>query len=156
MTMPQVKMLEFDPGYLREFLKERGESLQEASLNIGRSRSYLFVALKNGTIARPVAEMLGRVYAGEINMAKLLRKETPKEKRREKDEAGREVGYSLQLLVHPEKVETVLKKDGVERYRAYAWLKGEREMDLLQAVSYSTHMLYKMAEQKEMERDAHG
>lgn len=40
-----------------------------------------------------------------------------------------------------------------EIYSAASKVKGTRELDLLQAVSYAAHMMYKFAEQKELNKE---
>ena len=49
--------------------------------------------------------------------------------------------------VRPDRVRLCVKYDGVEVHRAHALIKGDTELDLLQAVSYAAHMIYKLAQQ---------
>ena len=56
--------------------------------------------------------------------------------------------YSLSLQVHPDKVFLALYFNEQEMYHAYSKIKGTEEHDLVQAISYAAHMLYKMSEQE--------
>lgn len=42
---------------------------------------------------------------------------------------------------------------GTEICKAYSKVKGTRELDLMQAISYAAHMMYKFAEQKELDKE---
>lgn len=42
---------------------------------------------------------------------------------------------------------------GREICKAYSKVKGTRELDLMQAISYAAHMMYKFAEQKELDKE---
>ena len=156
--MSKTAMVNFDPAYLEEFAKEQRTNLTQMSLNIGRSRAYLSWAAKDGKVSRIAADYIERLYKGKIDMDRLLmKKQKPKETPAKKDVKGvPTVGYGLTLQVFPEKVVTIFTFNGEEVSRAYSKVRGKKELDLLQAISYSTHMLYKFAEQKELsgEEDA--
>lgn len=57
------------------------------------------------------------------------------------------------LDVSPEKVVLHMYFQGTEICKAYSKVKGTRELDLMQAISYAAHMMYKFAEQKELDKE---
>lgn len=61
--------------------------------------------------------------------------------------------YTLGLDVSPEKVVLHMYFQGTEICKAYSKVKVTRELDLMQAISYAAHMMYKFAEQKELDKE---
>lgn len=61
--------------------------------------------------------------------------------------------YTLGLDVSPERVILRLYFQGTEICKAASKVKGTRELDLMQAISYAAHMMYKFTEQKELNKE---
>lgn len=61
--------------------------------------------------------------------------------------------YTLGLDVSPERVILRMYFHGTEICKAAAKVKGTRELDLMQAISYAAHMMYKFTEQKELNKE---
>lgn len=61
--------------------------------------------------------------------------------------------YTLGLDVSPKRVVLHMYFHGTEICNAAAKVKGTRELDLIQAISYAAHMMYKFTEQKELNKE---
>ena len=75
-----------------------------------------------------------------------------KRRRLKKSIGGGEL-YTLGLDVSPERVVLHMYFQGTEICKAASKVKGTRELDLMQAISYAAHMMYKFAEQKELDKE---
>ena len=58
--------------------------------------------------------------------------------------------YGITLDVRKEKLRMALTFGDKELYAAWSRIKGDTELDLLQAVSYAAHLMYKLAEQNQL------
>ena len=61
--------------------------------------------------------------------------------------------YTLGLDVSPKRVVLHMYFQGTEICKAASKVKGTRELDLMQAISYAAHMMYKFTEQKELNKE---
>ena len=61
-------------------------------------------------------------------------------------------GFSLDLMVKPDRVRVAIMHNGRELYSSFARINGDTETKLIQAISYAAHMCYKQAEQKELRK----
>lgn len=61
--------------------------------------------------------------------------------------------YTLGLDVSPERVILRLYFQGTEICKAASKVKGTRELDLIQAISYAAHMMYKFTEQEVLNKE---
>ena len=75
-----------------------------------------------------------------------------KRRRLKKSIGGGEL-YTLGLDVSPKSVVLHMYFQGTEICKAAAKVKGTRELDLMQAISYAAHMMYKFTEQKELNKE---
>lgn len=83
-----------------------------------------------------------------------MRSSGKRSRKRRKPPPEAEELYSLRLRVSPCRVILRMYFQDTEIYSAASKVKGTRELDLLQAVSYAAHMMYKFAEQKELNKEA--
>lgn len=60
-------------------------------------------------------------------------------------------GWALQLDQNDRRLRLTLTWNGEKYASAGSWLKGDSDLDFVQAISYAAHMLYKLCEQREMD-----
>ena len=58
------------------------------------------------------------------------------------------IGYSVKLDVYPKKVRFAILFNGEEVIHSWSGIRGARELDLMQSISYAAHMCYKQKEMK--------
>lgn len=68
-----------------------------------------------------------------------------------KSEEQTDFGYSIRMNITPSVLTMTLFFGEEVVYIARAKIKGNRQIDLAQAISYAAHMIYKFAEQKHLE-----
>lgn len=138
-------MVKLDPHKMRNILKAKGLSQVEVSEAIGKSKNYISVCIFNGEISMTALQLIGIKYGiTEKDIAPEQKKEPER-----KDEAST-VGFSMSLLVKPDRVRVGISHNGDEIYNAWSRINGDTETKLIQAISYAAHMCYKKAEQKEL------
>ena len=64
--------------------------------------------------------------------------------------ASAETGWQTRIKVQPDKVCMTVYFNGMEVVQGWSKVKGDRELDLMQAISYAGHMCYKITEQKKL------
>lgn len=64
--------------------------------------------------------------------------------------ASAETGWQTRIKVQPDKVCMTVYFNGMEVVQGWSKVKGDRELDLMQAISYAAHMCYKITEQKKL------
>lgn len=124
---------------LRGWLKSNNLSQTEVSRSLG-SDSIIANTLSRGWMSDTFFQLLTLKY--NIAPALLELKSGPAK--------ALSVGYSASIQVQPDKVLFAIDYNGEEIYHAYSKIKGDSELDLIQAISYAAHMCYKMAEQREL------
>lgn len=134
--MAQVKI---DTGALRAWIASDGMTLQEVSGRIGRGKSYLANVVARGSMVESAYKMLCNVFCLPADAF------IPAPCAPEKPQSTE--GYTIGMDVKPDRVRLCVKFDGEEVHHAHALIKGDTELDLLQAVSYAAHMIYKLAQQ---------
>lgn len=140
-----MKSIKIDVNELRKWVKETGLSQAEISRSLG-SISIIGNAIQRGHISEPFFQLLILKYG--ISPERLKFKEpAPKAVSTVQPEKG----YATSVVVYPDKVRFAVAFDGDEIYHTYSRIKGKKEVDLIQAISYAAHMCYKQAEQKELE-----
>lgn len=152
--MGKTNMVEIDISATREAVYDSGKSLAVLSEEIGRCPSYLSYAVKNGRIPeyafRRLCVLLG------VSEGDLLKKQavTPPQKAETEAVSGCEtIGYSVKLNVYPKKVRFAVLFNGEEIMHAWSSIRGARELDLMQSISYAAHMCYKQKEMKVIEEE---
>lgn len=141
-----MKSIKIDVNELRKWVKETGLTQAEISRSLGGSISIIGNAIQRGHISEPFFQLLILKYG--INPERLKFKElVPKTV--SAVQPGK--GYATSVVVYPDKVRFAVAFDGDEIYHTYSRIKGKKEVDLIQAISYAAHMCYKQAEQKELE-----
>lgn len=141
-------MVKIDPQKMRNVLRDRGLTQAEVSEAIGKSKNYISVCICNGEISTTALELI-RIKFGIA--VKDIAPEKKKEPEKKPDAEYSLTGFSLSLLVKPDRVRVGISHNGEELYGAWSFVKGDAEKNLIQAISYAAHMCYKKAEQKELE-----
>lgn len=108
------------------------------SRDIGRSDNYIDNCIYRGVMPSNTLDLLSRFL--DVNVSDLTNKKYTKL-----------TGYSVNLDVNPDKVRLQILFDGEVVGSAYSKIKGDTETDLMQAISYAAHMIYKFSEQKRLE-----
>ena len=140
-----MKRITADIPAIKHYIREKGMTQADVCRRIGRSSHVLCTC--TGDMAEYIYDLLIRELGAENGAFQKKEKEAPQEVNR--------VGelYTLGLDVSPERVVLHMYFQGTEIYKSAAKVKGTRELDLLQAISYAAHMMYKFAEQKELDKE---
>lgn len=152
--MGKTNMVEIDTSAAREAVYDSGKTLAVLSEEIGRCPSYLSYAVNKGRIPeyafRRLCVLLG------VSEGDMLKKQAvnPLQKAEVEAVSGREtIGYSVKLDVFPKKVRFAVLFNGEEIIHAWSSIRGARELDLMQSISYAAHMCYKQKEMKVIEEE---
>ena len=138
-----MKRIKVDIQAIKEYLSENGMTQVDVCRRIGRSPTFLCSC--TGDMAEYTYDLLIQVLGVEDGA--FQKKAAPQEVNR-----GGEL-YTLGLDVSPERVILRLYFQGTEICKAASKVKGTRELDLMQAISYAAHMMYKFTEQKELNKE---
>lgn len=138
-----MKRIKVDIQAIKEYLRENGMTQVDVCRRIGRSPTFLCSC--TGDMAEYTYDLLIQVLGVEDGA--FQKKAAPQEVNR-----GGEL-YTLGLDVSPERVILRLYFQGTEICKAASKVKGTRELDLMQAISYAAHMMYKFTEQKELNKE---
>ena len=140
-----MKRINVDIPAIKKHIREHGMPQADVCRRIGRSANFLCGC--TGDMADYTYDLLVRELGVE-NGAFLKKEDVQPTK------ANSGAGlYTLGLDVSPEKVGLHMYFQGTEICKAYSKVKGTRELDLMQAVSYAAHMMYKFTEQKELNKE---
>ena len=147
-------MVEIDIPATREAIDGSGKTMAALSEEIGRCPAYLSYTVKSGRLPeyafRRLCVLLG------VSEGDLLKKQavTPPQKAEAEAVSGCEtIGYSVKLDVYPKKVRFAVLFNGEEIMHAWGSIRGARELDLMQSISYAAHMCYKQKEMKVIEEE---
>ena len=149
-----TNMVEIDTSATIEAVHDSGKTWALLSEEIGRCPSYLRTAVKRGRIPeyafRRLCVLLG------VSEGTLLKKQgvTPHQKAEAEAVSGCEtIGYSVKLAVYRKKVRFAILFNGEEIIHAWSSIRGARELDIMQSISYAAHMCYKQKEMKVIEEE---
>ena len=152
--MGKTNMVEIDIPATREAIDGSGKTMAALSEEIERCPAYLSYTVKSGRLPeyafRRLCVLLG------VSEGDLLKKQavTPPQKAEAEAVSGCEtIGYSVKLDVYPKKVRFAVLFNGEEIMHAWSSIRGARELDLMQSISYAAHMCYKQKEMKVIEEE---
>ena len=140
-----MKRIKVDIPAIKKHIREHGMSQADVCRRIGRNSNFLFSC--TGDMADYTYDLLVRELGLENDA---FQKKEDVQHTKSNSGAGL---YTLGLDVSPEKVVLHMYFQGTEICKAYSKVKGTRELDLMQAISYAAHMMYKVAEQKELDKE---
>ena len=136
-----------DSNKVKDLCFARKVSYVQLGKQIGRSNSYVGNCLASGRMSK--AELILASQILQVPYDDLLYKEPPKPE--PKPVLIPIPGYTTNLIVRPKKVCFSILFDGKEVCKAWATIRGARELDLIQSISYAAHQCYKIIEQKCLE-----
>lgn len=126
---------------MKEWIASTGMKAVHISRALGRSDNYISVVVCNGVMSNAAYQHLKKEF--NITGDDLM----------EKPQEPKNVGYSLDIVVKPDRLRVAILHNGEEMYAAYSKIKDNTELSMVQAISYATHMCYKLAEQKSLRGD---
>lgn len=138
----KTKTVELDTVKLERFMAERNLTKVEVSRAIGRSESFICMAINKKRMGETAYRFLCECYGLKYNA--FLKEEVKEEPKVE------EPGWNIAILPDVDRVYLELRKDGRKIKGVYSRLKGDGVLDLMQAISYGAHLMYKFAEQDEL------
>ena len=145
------KSVKIDPEELKAWVKETGKTQSEISISLGRARNCLANAIYYGEMSATVFELLTLKYG--VDPKRLMKKPEPPKAQPKPVAKPDAIGYATNINVYPDKVRFAIAFNGVEILHAYSKVKGNKEVDLIQAISYAAHMCYKLAEQGTLDEE---
>ena len=139
----KTNMIEIDRNALRDAIAASGKRKAQISRDIGYTDSYINGCLNFGTMRESAAKLLCLQLG--IPLSKIQKKQpvTP--------QAAASGTYTARIDVSGGKSLNMSLYFGDEKIcEAYSKIKGPGKLDLMQAISYAAHMMYKLAEQEEL------
>ena len=137
-----AKNVIIDGKELLAWAASTGETQENLCEMIGRSRSFLGTSARNNKMGLGTYKFLLKTF--DIPDGSFL----PKVK--EEPKVTCNIGYHMDLQVFDTKLKLGLWFDEEEIVSCYSKIRGGSEFDLVQAISYAAHMLYKFAEQRDL------
>lgn len=144
--MKHFQKVMIDSACMKRKLCEAGFSMVQASCKIGKSSAYISNSLCSGEMNKTAFDLLCATFG--FDPQDLIQKESSASNKKESFEAG----YNIRMNVAPEILTLTLLFGDKVVYIARSKIKGNREIDLCQAISYAAHLIYKFSEQKHFER----
>lgn len=138
-----------DVPEFRKWLKEINISQCAMSREMSGHESSISNALSRGWMSSTLFNLVTLKYNGDPQ--RLTKKPELSKMQVEPIVKLDAIGYATSINVYPNKVRFAIIFNGAEIFHAYSKVKGHKEVDLIQAISYAAHMCYKQAEQKELE-----
>lgn len=138
-------VIELDWNALRDAITERGKNLSQASRDLGYSDAYISYCISTGQMKESAAKLL--CYQLNIPLSQIKKKQaaTP--------QSAASGSYTARIDVSGGKSLNMSLYFGDEKIcEAYSKIKGPGKLDLMQAISYAAHMMYKIAEQEELKK----
>lgn len=133
------KMIKLDREKTKKFAKERGLKLDDIAYAIGRGTGYISSAFAKNGIPKATLDLLCRIY--DVPQETFLPDPEPVA-------PFSESGYTTEISVQDGKVHFIVRNNGEEVVSAFARIKNDTELAVMQAISYAAHMCYKFAQQK--------
>ena len=149
--MSKMKMVEIDRDKLDAFLD--GKKPFDVDESIGKAHGYMRLLRTRLRMSAPAYGLLCRLYGLEEN-ALLPDPPAPEPPAAPAAPKNKRAGYWLDLADNETHVCLRLMYGDDEVHVARAKVKGgasAKELDFIQAISYAAHMLYKFAEQDDLE-----
>lgn len=141
--MPKTNMQKFNVEKAAAALEKCGMSSSEVSRRMGRCVNYVTSTLKKGVMPPAALSVFCNLVGVSVDdLTKAPHSHT----------VTRPVcqPYGIALDVRKDKLRMALTFGDQELYAAWSRIKGDTELDLLQAVSYAAHLMYKLAEQNQL------
>lgn len=161
--MSKQTMTIIDPNKLRAFVEEKG--VNSVTKMLGKSNGYFHNVYARKTMPESVLSAMCTIFdvsPADIKpdppkppvLVETLDKPIPTKSEQRAASPMPSIGYALDLRVYPAFVNLALYEDSKMLKFAKAKIKnGENasQLDIVQAISYAAHMLYKFMEQDAIE-----
>ena len=137
------KIIQLDSNATRDAISESGKNFSQVSRDLGYSDAYVSYCIKAGRMKEAAAKLL--CYQLNIPLSRIQKKQatTP--------QTAASGSYTARIDVSGGKSLNMSLYFGGEKVcEAYSKIKGPEKLDLMQAISYAAHMMYKLAEQEEL------
>lgn len=148
MPRNSAKRVKIDPQKFKNWCAKNGVTYKNVSENLGCYDSFISRVVASGEFPERKFTLFLSRYNEDEHTFLPDKAEAAKEYNRQDS-----TGFSMGLIVKPNKVRVSIQHDGNELYGAYAGIKKNDTVSLIQAISYAAHMCYKMAEQQNFEKD---
>ena len=146
--MPNVKLEKLNRSAVLTGIERSGLSMKEVSHRIGRGDTYLSASIRRGVMSASAVPLLAKEL--DVPQKDLIVHKAEEKTCCAKDAVNK---YAAQIEVSKTKLHMTLLFGGKELYSTYSRIKGDSELDLMQAISYAAHLMYKLAEQEELKKD---
>ncbi len=140
--MKSKKLVKIDSGKVRAAIAEMGKPMSVVSYELGVSSCYMSRACVNGEMSETVFNLFCLLY--DLNCNDFI----AHEEQTNNAASDQQEGYHMRLSVTPTIVTVTAMFGNEVMYIGRSKVKGNSELDLMQAISYATHMIYKASEQK--------
>lgn len=140
-----MKSVNINPEAIREYCKKNKTSLGKLSAKIGRGNTYLYQVNASGKMREATYNHMLKIL--DLPQGTFLKKED--EPLKKEDELVK--GYHLSLKVLPGNIKLEMSFEGKKMYDAYAYIKENSEVGLMQAISFAANVMYKKAEATKIE-----
>ena len=146
--------IKIDSDVMRGIITANGDCVTAASKKFGRSDTYFGKIMLRGTMQDNALDHFCEVYG--VDKDSVLYHEPIPEPKEEPTQLSIDEhrGYWTDLQFYPNKVKLTLNFTEcgatVEVAHAYSKIKGESELNIVQAISYAAHMVYKIVEQNQL------
>lgn len=149
----KTKMTRINAEAIRDFLMETGVSLAEASVRMGHGVSYINQCLSKKVMPENQVRLFCNLFSCRYEDLIYKEPEPISKPVYAVSTDGTVNPYSITLDVKPDKINFSVNFYGEPVYSSYAAIRGKRELDLLQAISYAAHLCYKFAQQDEFKKN---
>lgn len=139
--MVTADTIQIDPGKMRYFLETKRMTSKQLSEELGFTGDYISTVMDLTYMSVPIWKCLKALYNLDDDTF------TPDPVI---PNSGDNDNWGLTLKVMSDRVRIGLTDNGREIDYAFSKIRGEREVDLFQAISYAAHILYKNAEQRDL------
>ena len=145
--MSKTAMVSINSKVILDALNDRQKTARQVSMDLGRSEAYLSGIVSRKKAPKSMLPILAQVL--DIPVKRLTESQHPKSSLAPEQAAQR---YHTEIQVWPDRLRMVLFFGDQELRSVYSKIKGDTELDLMQAISYAAHMLYKLAEQEALRK----
>ena len=140
-----MKRIKVDIRAIKKHIREHGMTQSDVGRRIGRNSNFLCSC--TGDLADYTYDLLVRELGVENGA---FQKKEDVQPTKANSQAGL---YTLGLDFSPEKVVLHMYFQGTEICKAYSKVKGTRELDLMQAISFEQHIMDYFAQKKELDKE---
>lgn len=126
---------------ITDALNDHKKTARQVFIKMGRSEAYLSGIIRYGRLPKSMLPVLAEAL--ETPVARLLDQGEPA-----KTPQSAVKRYHAEMEVSSNRLHMTLYFGDQELYNTYSKIKGNTELDLMQAISYAAHWMYKLVEQE--------